>query len=64
MRKSSRSNPGGAALGGVTSSKANSHGGGVSAHPGATDRMVGNKKSSETGPSHPAYLPGKRGRRR
>ena len=34
-------------------------GGASAAHPGTIDRMCGSKPIAETGPSSPAYLPGK-----
>ena len=39
-------------------------GGASAAHPGTIDRCCGDKIIAETGPSNPAYLPTKKGRRR
>ena len=50
------------AAGSPVSQRSNSRSGAVGSHPGATDRMAGDKKQAETGSSHPAYLP--RGRKR
>lgn len=61
--KNVRKNPGSPALGVVKTHRRNDHAGAVGDHPGKVDRMVGNRKDGASGPSHPDYLPRKRGRK-